>query len=54
MEVELASSLQSSALFHVAESTSGAYVYPSALWPESLKIPRRPLLADGLKVALYL
>ncbi len=56
-EVALASSLQDSALAHVAASTSHAYVDPwnaFVLWCFILLRPRRSLPADDITVALYI
>ena len=57
IEVYLASRLQDSALSHVAASTSKTYVGPwnaFVVWCGSLLLPRRPLPADDITVALYL
>jgi len=57
VEVALAASLQSSALAHVADSASVAYVDPwnaFATWCVSLLRPRRPLPVEDLTVALYI
>jgi hypothetical protein len=56
VEVALSASLQNSALAHVAESTSVAYLGPwnaFVAWCSSLLRPRRPLPAKDLIVALY-
>ena len=57
VEVALAASLQKSALPHVAESTSGAYVGPLnafVAWCVSLLRPRRSFPAEDLTVTLYI
>jgi hypothetical protein len=57
IEVALASSLQDSALTHVAAFTSHAYVGPwkaFVLWCHNLLRPRRPLPADDITMALYM
>jgi hypothetical protein len=57
IEVALAGDLQSSALAHVATSTSNAYVGPwnaFVSWCNTLLRPRRPLPAEDITVALYI
>jgi hypothetical protein len=55
VEVALTWRLQMSALAHVAESTSHAYIGPwnaFAFWCGSLMRPRRPLPANDFKISL--
>ena len=57
IEVALAGELQSSALAHVATSTSNAYVGPwnaFVSWCNNLLRPRRSLPAEDITVALYM
>ena len=57
VEAGLAAGLHESAVAHVAGSTAGAYVGPWTHfvdWCASLDIPRCPLPASEMTVALYL
>ena len=57
MEVALAARLRESAAMHVAGSKAEAYMGPwnhFMDWCASLKVPRCPLPADDMTVALYL